>query len=133
MNLYVIKFEHYSQKDSKIGIVTYVVAENDAQVYEWIKSEPKGEDWVIFNSWKYYEEDGTEYELYDGDIKCIGEESFKDHIIRVCGQMYSEHSSYDDLYYGKSYFGWDIIKENIQEHQIDVLMETIGLVVLDKN
>lgn len=120
MNLYAIKFTHYSQKDNETGIVTYAIAENDEQVYEWIKSEPRDEHWMIFNSWWDNEDDEIEY---DG-------ESFKDYIIQVSGEMNSEYASYDDLYYGKTYYGWDLIKENIQDYQINALMETIGLVAI---
>lgn len=131
MNLYAIKFTHYSQKDNETGIVTYALAKNDEQVYEWIKSEPRDEHWTTYNSWKYEEDDGVEYEIYDDNYNVIGKESFKDYIIRVNGEMHSEHASYDDLYYGKTYYGWELVKENIQKYQINALMETIGLVVID--
>jgi len=128
MNLYAIKFTHYSQKDNETGIITYAIAKNDEQVYEWIKSEPRDEDWSVYNSWKYNEEDGIEYDLYDEKINYVGKISFKDYIISIGGEMHSEYANYDDLYYGKTYYGWDLINENIQDYQVDALTETIGLV-----
>lgn len=131
MNLYEIKFEHYSQKDSEVGIVAYAIAENDEEIYEFIKTDPKiNENTSIYTSWKYYEEEGIEYEKYDESFNWMGVESFKEYIVRVGGEMYSEYVDLDDLYYGKTLYGWELIKANIQEHQTNALMETIGLVVL---
>lgn len=128
MDLYAIKFIHYSQKDNEEGIITYAIARNDEEVYEWIKSEPRLENKWISNSWKYDEDDNVEYDLYDEKINYVGKISFKDYIISVGGEMYSEYAELDDLYYGKTYYGWEKIKEDIADYQIDALCETIGLV-----
>ena len=133
MNLYAIKFEHYSQKDSQIGIVAYAIAKNDESIYEFIKLNPHlDEHTYISTSWEDNENDGKEYDVYDDKINWIGTQSFKEHIIEVQGEMNSEYANYDDLYYGKTYYGWKLIKENIQEYQIKALIETIGLVVIEE-
>ena len=128
MDLYEIKFTHYSQKDNKEGIIAYAIANKDEEVYEWIKSEPQLEDDWICSNWKYREDDGIEYDLYDEKVNYVGKISFKDYIISVGGDMYSEYEEFDDLYYGKTLYGWVKIKESIQDYQIDALCETIGLV-----
>jgi len=38
MNLYALKFRHYSQKDSIEGIITYLIAESSENIYEWMKN-----------------------------------------------------------------------------------------------
>ena len=54
MNLYEIRFRFYAPKDSKEGILTYLLAESSEDVYEWIRSEPKLQnDKHIFVSWMY--------------------------------------------------------------------------------
>lgn len=104
MNLYIIKFRHYSQKDSREGIVTYLVAESDESVYEWLKSEPKVNDEGIYNSYKYKEDDDP---------------TFKERIIGVCGEMYDEESEVSDLYYGAIQYGWELIAEGV--YWIDIV------------
>lgn len=130
MNLYTINFEHYSQKDSEQGIYTYLVAQDDDVVYEWIKSEPEVNQSTLYNSYKYNEDEKT-YDIYDDDYNVVGVENFKDRMIRLQGEMYDEEVELNDLYYGKTLIGWELIKENILEEDISVLMDNIHLVVLD--
>jgi len=37
-NLYVVKFEHYSQKDSEVGIKEYVLATSHEAMYEHLNA-----------------------------------------------------------------------------------------------
>ena len=36
MNLYVLKFRHYAPKDYIEGIITYLIAESNEDIYEWL-------------------------------------------------------------------------------------------------
>lgn len=98
MNLYRIVFEHYSQKDSKTGIVCYIIAKNDKDLYNKIKD----------HFFYYYE---NEYET---------KKEYNNRIIRDRGNLEDE---VHDLYYGATLYGWELVKENITELQIQVLDE----------
>ena len=105
MKLYEIRFRHYSQKDSKEGILTYLLAESDEKVYEWIRSEPTlNNDESIYVSWMYKDNPEDEDEF---------EEGFKERIIECCGDMYDDESEVYDLYYGATQYGWGIVNDNI--------------------
>lgn len=52
-------------------------------------------------------------------------------MIRLRGEMYDEEVELDDLYYGKTLIGWELIKENMLEEDISILMDNIHLVVLN--
>lgn len=72
MKLYELNFRHYSQKDNKEGIICYLAAKSDEQVYEFLKSEPTIPDGTkygrsIYNNWKY--KDDPEDESYDENHK----------------------------------------------------------------
>ncbi|MGG0667824.1 hypothetical protein ABE073_04760 [Lederbergia citrisecunda] len=125
MNLYEIMMEHYAPKDSQKGIYTYLVAECDEAVYEWLKQEKQLKDErVIYNSYKYSEEDDDIFELYDDNYEVVGTETFKERMIRLKGNLYDEEESFDDLYYGKTLLGWKTVKEEITEEEIDVMQRT---------
>lgn len=99
MKLYEIRFRFYAPKDSKEGILTYLLAESDEKVYEWIRSEPNG----IYVSWMY--KDNVEEDEF--------EEGFKERIIECCGDMYDDDSEVSDLYYGATQYGWKEVNSNI--------------------
>lgn len=122
MNLYTIDFIHYSPKDSEEGMYGYIISENDESVYEWIKTQPKiTEDKTLYNSYSDYEDDKKEYEIYDEDYNPIGKENFKERMVRLHGEMYDEDAPTEDLYYGLTYIGWSLVKENISDNEIEVL------------
>lgn len=105
MKLFEIRFRHYSQKDSEEGILTYLLAESDENVYEWIRSEPTlNNDESIYVDWMYKDvpEDEDKFE-----------EGFKERIIECCGDMYDDESEVYDLYYGATQYGWSIVNDNI--------------------
>ncbi|SBV91953.1 hypothetical protein [uncultured Dysgonomonas sp.] len=100
MNLYKILFSHTAPKDTEVGIKCLLLAENDEQVYEWIKSEPKiTQSDHLFNGWGDYE---TDYGV-----------DFKNKIISIKGEMFDDEYDYSDAYYGIKLFGWELLKENI--------------------
>jgi len=122
MNLYKIEFMHYAPRDREYGIKGYIIAESDEEVYEWIKSQPLISDGVIlYNCYSDYEEDNKEYDIFDDNYKVIGQESFKERMIRLHGEMYDEESEVCDAYYGVTHYGWTLAKEDISSEQIDIL------------
>lgn len=124
MNLYKVMFEHFSQKDSEIGILTYLVAKSDEEIYEWLKSNPKLQDETyIFTVYKDRENNEETFEIYDDAYNVIGEESYKDKIIRLNGDMFDEDADLSDLYYGKTLYGWQLVKENVKANVIHLIKE----------
>jgi len=122
MNLYALKFTHYAPKDSKEGIISYLVAIDDEQVYEYIKSEPSINDNGLYNSWKYYEEEYVGgYDIYDDNYNWIGHESFKERMVRLGGEMYDEEADVSDAYYGVTHLGWELVKEGISIEEMGII------------
>lgn len=127
MKLYELLFRHYSQKDSEEGIICYLVANSDEEIYEFIKSEPTipdGTEWgrSIYNSWKY--KDDEEYSSYD--------ENHKQRLIECGGEMFDDYADISDLYYGLTHYGWKCVCEDIGHAQIEIL-QRVGVVVVNVN
>lgn len=117
MNIYKIIFTHYSPKDSEEGIACLLIAENDEQVYEWIASDPQFGDMRIFTSWKDMEDE----ELEDAEMP------FKEKMISICGEVNDEDADLSDLYYGKTLYGWQLLKEDID------INKDVPQYLIDKN
>lgn len=131
MNLYALKFRHYSQKDSREGIIAYVIAESSEDIYEWLKSEPRVNGDGIYNSYKYKEEDGVSFNLYDKDYKVIGTETFKERMIRLNGEMYDEDVEISDLYYGLTHYGWELISEGVCYSDVIIARENLKINIIN--
>lgn len=124
MKLYELLFRHYSQKDNEEGIICYLVANSDEEIYEFIKSEPKipcGTEWEkgIYNSWKY--KDDKEDDSY--------EEDHKTRLIECCGEMFDDYADISDLYYGLTHYGWRCVCEEITDEQIGT-MSNCGVITV---
>lgn len=127
MNLYQVMLKHYAPHDSEVGIFTYLVAQSDEAVYEWLKAEPELKDGrQIFNSYKQTESEGETFEIYDKDYNVIGEETFKERMLRLKGEMNDEDVELNDLYYGKTLLGWKVVKEAVEEKEIN-LIQAVGI------
>lgn len=137
MNLYRIYFRHYSQKDSKEGTSTYLIADNDEQVMAWL-SEEAGWDFLddrdMDTLTEYF---GTEFEKPGdreraealgltidpeyGDVKGTK----KALILFTRG----ETGIPSELYYGCTQWFWELAKEHIEQHEALVLTD-LGLAVV---
>jgi len=127
MNLYEIRFKHYAPKDSEEGMYTYLIANSDEEVYEWLKSKPELKNGkTIFTGYGDDEKEGKELEIFDENYNVIGTESFKEKMIRLKGDMNDDDVELTDLYYGRTLFGWRLIKEGISEPEIN-FVENIGI------
>ena len=101
-NLYAILFTHYAPKDSEKGIRELIIAPSDSEVYDYIAKD----------YWTDYEKD------FDPDNEEFP--TFKDKMIACKGQMNDSDYSLQDLYYGCTLYGWELIKENISTEEIEV-------------
>jgi|14_taG_2_1085336.scaffolds.fasta_scaffold112738_1 hypothetical protein len=128
MNLYKITFTHMGPKDRKDGIETYLVAESDEQVAEWIDKNH------CYGRWFEVDEDADEPALVftlgedDAEIKRWTDAGFKtepftydwasrfEYVRIVCtlkqrivferGDYWDEEAC-SDAYYGAIQWGWE--------------------------
>jgi len=117
-NLYKIEFTHYSPKDSESGTKNLLLAQNDEQVYEWIKTAEG-----IYNSWgddekvTYDEIEEIFKDEYGGEVsgwwKDGKPELFKERMMRLKGEINDEDYQVEDAYYGVTVWGWEILLENV--------------------
>lgn len=113
MNLYRITLGHAAPKDWKLSMLGYVLAENDEQVYEYLKSEPEINGSSTYNCWADKEDEKEEFEIYDKEYNVVGKETFKEKMIRIGGEINDDSYDFTDAYYGISLYGWELIKENV--------------------
>lgn len=105
--LYKILVEHVAPKDSHISIECFLLAENDDVVYNWIDKEKQ------FGLWSDRDKDGHKYAIYNMAYDIIGEETHKERMLRVKGDLNDEDKDYSDSYYGLTFFAWEEVAENI--------------------
>ncbi|QRV11331.1 hypothetical protein JR311_20110 (plasmid) [Bacillus velezensis] len=122
MNLYEIVLEHHSSRDSEQGIWTYLLADSDEEVYEWLKSNPSlSNGRTIYTPYKDNEGDDKNYAIYNKDLQVIGHEKYKDRMIRLKGELNDEDVELENLFYGKTLIGWNMVSSDISTEQIGVL------------
>ncbi|ATX84233.1 MULTISPECIES: hypothetical protein [Bacillus] len=124
MNLYEIILKHFAPKGSERGIFTYLLAESDEEVYEWLKADPSLSDgrWVC-TPYADNEADDETYAIYNKDYEIIGHEKYKDRMIRLKGEL-NDEVELTDLYYGITLVGWRLVKSNIPTEQIELLKDS---------
>ena len=116
MNLYKVLFEHYAPKDSQLGISTFLLAENDNQVYDYINN-------INYGLWEDMNNDYDKLNIYDNEMNVIGTETFKEKMIRIKGLIFDEDYELTDLYYGATLYGWELVKENVNVKDYKELIE----------
>ncbi|MFP3830772.1 hypothetical protein, partial [Pseudomonas sp. SIMBA_021] len=78
MNLYEIMLEHFAPKGSERGIFTYVLAQSDEEVYEWLKTDPSLSDGrAVYTPYQDNEADGKTYAIYNQSFDIVGHEKYK--------------------------------------------------------
>ena len=138
MNLYRIYFRHYSQKDSKRGTETFLLAESDEQVMAWMTEDTQ----EYFPGWEY---------LTDEDTGCVykGEDWLQEHPdmvdrAKAMGLTVDEWGDIEgpmktlilfnrgevrdptDLYYGETQWFWELVATDIIDEDAEVL-ERLGM------
>ncbi len=116
MNLYKIKFAHYSKKSEEDGIKTYIIADNEIEVYEYIQNNYSA-------LWKDRELYKDEYTYFNKETKKEEIEYHRERMLRFKGDINDPDVSWDDLYYGKTLYGWELIKENINSDLKNILLD----------
>jgi hypothetical protein len=102
MKLYKIKVLHAAPKDSHTSIETYLVAENDEQVADWINQNKQHGYWFGCDD---EEKSKTDYfsDKLERDI------TFYEYVMENKGDLEDE-SGYDDAYYGVTKWGWEEVE-----------------------
>lgn len=112
MKLYKIIFTHYGPKDSETGIRTYAIANDDEQVMRVVDKK------YCYGAWQERDEnmdDDYIQEYYDG-------ERYLARMLRVKGECNDPDLEPQDLYYGATYYGWEVVDTNVHWLTIDVLI-----------
>jgi len=123
MNLYQVMTKHYAPKDGHKAIWGYVVSESNEHLYEWLKSEPRFDDENddinnLYLSWQNKENDDEDYE------------EFKTAILESCDEEDTGFEEYNDLYYGKTFVSWKVVKENVKPDILQ-LIKNYGIRIFD--
>jgi hypothetical protein len=116
MNLYQINVKHIAPKSSHTSIEEYILAENDSEVFDYISEEYT--NWDELDGCERYITDFQDSEDYTIEDY---ERFMKEFIISTKGEIDSDWACYDDLFYGRTHYGWELLFENITEEQIKVL------------
>lgn len=121
--LYRIHVRHCAPKASLESIKTYAIAFSDQDVMENIDEQ------FAYGVWKdrYEEAFGDEGEdgqfvIYDEKYNEIGTENYLEKMLRLKGEFFDEDADYDDLYYGKTHYGWETVTERISSEEINILL-----------
>lgn len=133
MNLYRIIVEHSAPKDQHTAIQGYVLAENDEEVYKHIDENHNYSGWAEKSdlTWEEYcEQEGLDATEEDPeDYEGLYGKEFMQSIIGTHGEIDREDNDYSDAYYGVTYWGWEMVKENIGFNDTNVL---IGLGIAER-
>jgi len=137
MNLYRILAGHISPKDSMMAISHYVVANDDAEVYEMVKDMfylPKDLDEYVSEHLETDDED-EEKELREAIAEQYNEMEYASYytpelIIKKRGNV-DDEDQYEDAYYGGSVMKWEIAKEDITQEEIEML-KSLGIFEQDE-
>ena len=121
MDIYKIHVEHFSQKDSHESIECFLLADSDEEVYKWVDKKVHGSYTDKSN------EDGM-CDIYDEEFNVIGQETYKEKMIRVGGEFFDEDFEPTDLYYGCTIYGWEKLEVKFCEVTINQL-KAIGRLI----
>ena len=110
-NIYKIRFSHTAPRDTEIGNKCFLLAHNDAEVFEFIKCH-------FITSWGDDERDcPAEYNV------------IRKKIIRLKGEMNDKDYDFADAFYGITLFGWELIAEDVHQEDFSKSIE-LGIIEL---
>jgi hypothetical protein len=53
-------------------------------------------------------------DIYDSEYNVIGQETFKEKMIRIGGEYFDEDYEPQDLYYGVTIYGWEKVEVHME-------------------
>ncbi len=128
MKLHKIQIRHCSPKDCKEAVVSYVLAENEEDIFDYIDKV------LLFGIWSDRNQASLSnpLKIKNKEGELIGQEIYKEKMLRLRGEFNDEYADYSDAYYGVTHYGWD---EGVEISQLDadVLIKLKMVVVLAKD
>jgi hypothetical protein len=122
MNLYCVNVRHFSQKDSHTAIETFITAKDDESVYKWL-------DELMGGVWSDRNEYTPLINILNDDLDIIGQETYKEKIIRLNGEFYDKDLEISDRFYGVTLYGWNQVICDDVDLKCKVLKD-IGILVI---
>lgn len=110
MNLYKILFAHVAPKDRAKSILGYITAKSDEEVFNILNDKA---------CW----DDKDNIDVWDDNINDYKETPYADHMLKIKGDYFFEDNDYETTYYGIEEYGWELVKEDISESEINILTE----------
>ena len=109
MNLYQVMVNHYAPKGSQKGIAFFIVANSNEEVFDYLLQHGRIEckHGSYWNCWQ------------DEEI----EDLFKEEMLEHCDEECTTRANYDDLYYGRSYLSWELIKEDAKPDTLQTITD----------
>ncbi len=120
MQVYKIHVQHFSQKDSHSSIETFLLAESVEDVYKWV-------DEKAYGLYTDRTNDNGLIDIQDEDYNVIGQETFKEKMIRIGGEFFDDDYEPQDLYYGCTIYGWERL-DFVKTNEVKTL-ERLGLLI----
>ena len=120
MDIYKIHVEHFSQKDSRSAIDCFVLAASGEDVYQWVDRER------VYGLYTEKNEEEGLVEVYDSEYNVIGEETYKEKMLRIGGEFFDEDYEPEDCYYGVTIYGWSKLESSLLDIEISAL-EKLGV------
>lgn len=118
--IHKIYFSHYGAKSEKEGIECYCLADDEDTIYDYIDKNFMLEGWT--------EKNQTELvSVYDEEGDIIGEELYKDKVLRERGNLWEEIDD-SHVYYGVTQYGWT---EGIEVDELAILLLTPLISLVD--
>ena len=119
MNLYQVMVNHYAPKGSQKGIAFFVVANSNEEVFDYLLQHDRIEckHGSYWNCWQDIRDDIMDEE--DEEI----EDLFKEEMLEHCDEECTTRANYDDLYYGRSYLSWKLIKEDAKPDTLQAITD----------
>ena len=120
INLYRTIFKHYAPKGYEGGIKEYFIANNDSEAFDIVDKKHNYECW---------HERSEQTNEYEGHGEEYGEEKgeYKKRMIAQRGQIDDEANNYEDLYYGLTHYGWEIVATDITPKDI-ISLAGLGII-----
>jgi hypothetical protein len=122
MYIYKIIVQHFSQKDEHASIETFVLAESDEAVYQWVDKEK------CYGTYADRTEEDGLMDVYDDDYTVVGQETFKEKMLRIGGEYFDGDYEPVDLYYGVTIYGWEKMESNLFDVEVSALKK-LGILV----
>jgi hypothetical protein len=107
MKLFKIIVLHGAPRDSHTSVETYLIADSEDAVCEWINKTKKRGDW-------FEEEDDTEPRMCFEDDSYEKGIPFREWVVKNRGDL-KDDEGWEDAYYGVKKWGWEPIEASTDD------------------